>query len=168
MGLLDQFGRRLRMLSRRSRVERDLDEAMRLHLDLREQRLRNEGFSAADARASAGRRFGNTLRVREDAIDAWGWRWLDQLAQDVRFGARTLVKNPMFAATAILTLALATGATTAIFSVVNGVVLRPLPFADPDRLVQLHGRNWREDRGGPPDPVTGPVVSTDLEAFATE
>jgi putative ABC transport system permease protein len=97
-----------------------------------------------------------------------GWRWLDQLAQDARFGARTLVKNPMFAATAILTLALATGATTAIFSVVNGVVLRPLPFPDPDRLVQLHGRNWREDRGGPPDAVTGPVVATDLEAFAAE
>jgi predicted permease len=97
-----------------------------------------------------------------------GRPWLDQFAQDVRFGVRTLVKNPMFAATAILTLALATGATTAIFSVVNGVVLRPLPFADPGRLVELHGRNWREDRGGPPDLVNGPVVATDLDAFAAE
>jgi putative ABC transport system permease protein len=94
--------------------------------------------------------------------------WLDELAQDVRFGARTLVRNPAFAATAILTLALATGATTAIFSVVNGVVLRPLPFPDPDRLVQVYGRNWREDRGGAPDPVTGPVASPELEAFETQ
>jgi predicted permease len=168
MGLLDELGRRLRMLGRRARLERDLDEEMRLHVDLREARLRDEGLRGSDAGAAAERRFGNRLRLREDAVDAWGWRWLDQLGQDARFGARTLAKNPVFAATAILTLALATGATTAIFSVVNGVVLRPLPFADPDRLVQLHGRNWREDRGGPPDTVTGPVVATDLDAFASE
>src|SRR5215218_6418774 len=88
----------------------------------------------------------------------------EQLGQDVRFGARMLLKSPAASAVGILTLALATGATTAIFSVVNGVVLRPLPFASPDRLVQVYGRNWAEDRGTP-DPLTGGVGSADLEAF---
>ena len=82
--------------------------------------------------------------LRDRSVDAWGWRWLEQVLQDVRFGVRTLRRNPGFAGTVVLTLALATGATTAIFSVVNSVLLRPLPFADPDRLVQVYGRNWRE------------------------
>jgi putative ABC transport system permease protein len=124
MPMLDEIGRRLRMLVQGSRVDRELED--------------------------------------------WGWRWLEQLGQDVRFGARTLRKNPGFAATVVLTLALATGATTAIFSVVNSVLLRPLPFGEPDRLVQVYGRNWREDRGGPPDPVTGPVGSMELEEFAKQ
>jgi predicted permease len=112
-------------------------------------------------------RFGSVLRLREESRDVWGWRWLDQLAQDVRFGARTLLVDRGFAATAILILALATGATTAIFSVVNGVILKPLPFAAPDRLVQVHGRTWADDRGASaPDPLQGPVGSLELEAFA--
>jgi predicted permease len=94
-----------------------------------------------------------------------GWHWLEQLLQDVRFGARMLAKSPAMAAVGILTLALATGATTAIFSVLNGVVLRPLPFGDPERLVQVYGRNWSEDRGAP-DAVTGPVSSGDVQAFS--
>ena len=98
-------------------------------------------------------------------LQVWNWRWLEQLVQDVRFGARMLRKSPATSVVGILTLALATGATTAIFSVLNGVVLRPLPFADPDRLVQLYGRNWAEDRGTP-DAVTGPVASADIEAFS--
>ncbi len=105
---------------------------------------------------------------REQSVEAWGWRWIDELGQDVRFGARTLRKNPGFAVTAVLTLALATGATAAIFSVVSGVLLRPLPFDDPDRLVQVYGRNWSEDRGGPPDPMTAPVGSRELEEFGKQ
>ena len=96
---------------------------------------------------------------------SWGWRWLEQFAQDVRFGVRMLVKSPAVTVVAIATLALATGATTAIFSVLNGVVLRPLPFAEPERLVQVYGRDWAEDRGATPDPVRGPVHPRDLEAF---
>lgn len=94
--------------------------------------------------------------------------WLEQLGQDVRFGARTLKQQPGFAAAAIVTLALATGATTAIFSIVYGVLLRPLPFADPDRLVRVYGRNWQEDRPGVPDPINGPVGSLELEEFAKQ
>jgi putative ABC transport system permease protein len=113
-------------------------------------------------------RFQQCIPVAADRSAAWGWRWLEQLGQDARFGARTLRRNPGFAATVVLTLALATGATTAIFSVVNSVLLRPLPFGDPDRLVQVFGRNWGEDRGGPPDPMTAPVGSRELEAFGKQ
>lgn len=114
-------------------------------------------------------RFGNALRLREESVDAWGWRWLEQLVQDVRFGVRTLLRNPGFAAAAVLTLALATGATTAIFSIVNSVLLQPLPFADPDRLVQVYGRTWREARGeSGPDPLTGPVASLELDEFGKQ
>ena len=93
---------------------------------------------------------------------------LAEIGQDARFGARTLLRNPGFAATAMLTLALATGATAAIFSVVNSVLLRPLPFGEPDRLVQVYGRNWANDRAGLPDPMTAPVGSMELEAFGKE
>ena len=104
-------------------------------------------------------------RPRGDGVDPRAWRWAEQLAQDVRFAVRALFGNPTFAVTAVLTLALATGATTAIFSIVNSVLLRPLPFADPDRLVQVYGRTWRDDRGAAGDPLTGPVGSLELEEF---
>src|SRR5882672_5011047 len=85
-------------------------------------------------------RFGHVLRLGDESVDPWGWRWLEQLVQDVQFGARTLRKSPGFTAATVLTLALATGATTSIFSIVHGVLLRPLPFDDPDRLVQVESQ----------------------------
>ena len=168
MDILAEIGRRLRMLLRGSRFERELDEEMRLHMELRQDRLQEQGVSGDDARAAARRRFGNLPHLREQSVEAWGWRWLDELGQDARFGARMLRRNPGFAATAVLTLALATGATAAIFSVVDGVLLRPLPFGDPDRLIEVYGRNWGEDRGGPPDPMTAGLGSRELEAFGKE
>jgi predicted permease len=95
-------------------------------------------------------------------------RWVDALAQDVRFGVRTLVRSPAFAATAVLILALSTGATTAIFSIVDSVLLRPLPFADPGRLVQVYGRVWSQARDRVADPLEGPVGSLELEAYAQQ
>ncbi len=102
------------------------------------------------------------------AAPAAGWRWLDDLAHDVRVGARTLLRTPGFALTAVLTLGLAAGATTAIFGVLNAVVLQPLPFARPDALVQVHGRSWGDDRPGTPSPVAGRVGSAQLLAFSEE
>src|SRR5258708_6987161 len=157
MAAIAEILRRLRLLVRRSRAETELDEEMRLHVELREARLRGEGVPADEARHVARQQFGNHLRLREEGMDAWGWRWLEQLGQDLRFGARELWTNRGFATTAILTLALATGATTAIFSVVNGVLLRPLSFDHPDRLVEVYGRNWSEDLGAP-DAITGPCA----------
>ncbi len=152
MSFLGEWVRRLGFLMNRRRFE----EALRREMD------------AHRAMMDRPARFGSTLRLREESRDVWGWRWLEQLAQDVRFGARSLAFSPAFALTAILVLALATGATTAIFSVLNGVVLRPLPFADPDRLVQVYGRSWREDReNAPPDPIRGPVAPLELEVFGT-
>ena len=140
---------------------------MQLHLALRREQLESRGLASEDARIAAARQFGNALRSQEASVDAWGWRWLEQFAQDIRFACRTLIKAPGFTVIIVLTLALATGATTAIFSIVNGVLLRPLPFADPDRLVQIYGRVWAEDRGEP-DPVTGPVGVFALTAFESQ
>jgi predicted permease len=103
------------------------------------------------------KRFGNPVVVRERAHDVWGWRWLDDIARDARFAARTLLRTPGFTIVTIVSLALATGATTAIFSIVNGVLLRPLPFANPDRLVQV--RVMMRVGGA------GPVALTDLDQF---
>jgi putative ABC transport system permease protein len=84
-------------------------------------------------------RFGSSLQWREASRDVWGWRWLDDLRQDIRYALRSLGAHKAFTATAVMTLALGIGATSAIFSVVSALVFRPLPFAEPDRLVQIRG-----------------------------
>jgi predicted permease len=127
--------RRLRALFTRPQIDSDLEEEMRLHMELRAARLQQEGLSAQESQQAARRRFGSTLKLREDGVDAWGWRWLDQLLQDLRFAIRTFLKNPGFALAAILTLAFGIGANAAIFSVLNGVVLKPLPYTNGARLV---------------------------------
>ncbi len=114
------------------------------------------------------RGFGNLLRLREESADVWGWTWIDDVVRDVRFAARTLRRTPGFTIVAVSSLALATGATTAIFSIVNSVLLKPLPFEAPDRLVQVYGRAWREDRGGLADPLNGPVAPAELEEYARQ
>jgi predicted permease len=166
---LAAIGRRFAMLVRGRRLSRGLDEEMQLHMALRRQKLRATGMIPDEASAAARRRFGNALRLREESIDAWGWRWLEQLTQDSRFALRTLLAAPVFTATVVLTLALATGVSTSIFSIVNGVLLRPLPFEEPGRLVQIYGRNWSADRGETtPDPLTGPVGVVELAEFGAQ
>jgi putative ABC transport system permease protein len=115
----------------------DLEEEIAVHLKLEAQENRDAGMSEEAAALAARRRFGNTTLTSENSRDTWKWQPLEALLQDVRFGIRQLLKNPGFAAIAVLTLALGIGATTAIFSVVHSVLLRPLPFQDPDNLVQL-------------------------------
>jgi predicted permease len=138
MEWIDELGRRLRQLFRRKQWEDDLAEEMRLHLDLR----------AADkgSEAIAKRKFGNAALLREQSRGVWGWTFWDALAQDVRYAMRTLAANKGFAAAAILSLTLGIGANTAIFSIVNAVMLRSLPVEDPHRLVALHVGNAPGDR----------------------
>jgi predicted permease len=115
----------------------ELEEEIRLHLDLRIQRNLENGMTQADARTTAVRRFGDPTRVREAATDVWISRWLDDLWQDLKFGARWLKRSPGFTAIIVATLGVGIGVNTAMFSVINSVLLQPLPYPAPDRLIWI-------------------------------
>jgi macrolide transport system ATP-binding/permease protein len=139
--MFSECGRRFLMLLRRRNLDADLEEEMRLHRELRAQEEIERGLSPDEAHYAAQRCFGNDLLLREESRDMWGWNWLESLLQDVRYGLRVLAKNPGFTAVAILTLALGIGANTAIFTLLDAVMLRPLPVANPGQLYRLGDNN---------------------------
>src|ERR1700752_5037183 len=148
MSWFGEIGRRLRMLGRRASFRRDLDEEMLLHREMKERELAASGVPANEARYAANRAFGNATALRQLGRDAWGWHWLQDPLQDCWFRIRGLRKEPGFAATALITLIFGVGATTAIFSIVNTVLLRPLPYTQPGRLVRIE-ENHAEGAGFP-------------------
>jgi putative ABC transport system permease protein len=129
--------RKLRWLMRRPGKEAELREELRFHLDEDTNTRRESGLPEGDARTAALRELGNLSLIEEDTRAAWGWNRLEQLARDARHGLRQIRRNPGFSAIAILTLALGIGGITAIFSAFYAVLIRPLPYADADRLVVI-------------------------------
>jgi predicted permease len=127
----------IKQLFQRRRIYDDLAEEIRLHLEEKTEALMEEGMSREEAEHAARREFGNVTRIEERGREAWMWPLLESLWADAKFAIRQLSKNFGFAATAIITLALGIGATTAIFSLVEAVLLKPLPFPESNRLVWI-------------------------------
>src|ERR1035441_7214299 len=129
----------------RGGVADDLAEEVRSHVEMETDSFLDSGMTPEAARAAARRHFGNTTHVTESARDAWGFMSLENLLRDVRYGFRAMRRSPAFSLVVILTFALGVGVNTAIFSVVNSVLLKPLPYPDSERLVRLGEANTKAD-----------------------
>ena len=141
----------------RKRTAEDFSEEIRAHIELEAEQLRHEGLSESEARRQARRKFGNVCAAQERFYMRHRWEWLDRMLSNVKFGLRSLLDSPGFTITAVLTLALGMGANTAVFSVMNAILLRSLPVADADRVVYLRTSN--------PPRGTGTINSTETFSY---
>src|ERR1051325_6851168 len=135
--MFGRMWRRLRALLRRGSLDGELDAELRYHLERQVAEYVAEGMTEEEARRAALRDFGGVTQSKERCREARGVRPVEDLRQDIVFGLRVLRRNPVFSLVAVVTLALGIGANTALFSITNAVVFRPLPFPEPERLVSL-------------------------------
>ena len=134
---------RLRNLLRRQAREADLDAELQFHIDAEAEEQMAAGLPVDRARQAARRSLGNITLAKEDARDVWTWGSVERLLQDVRYGIRVLARQPSFTATALATIVLIVGGTTAVFTLVNAVLLRPLPYPASGRLVVVQANDPR-------------------------
>src|SRR5688572_23169911 len=143
--------RRLQYWIHQRQIEADLEEELEAHRALKQTEFEQSGLPATEAVYASRRALGNVTLAREDARGVWIWPRLDEMFRDLRYGARMLLKTPGFTLIAVFTLALGIGATTAIFTVVNAVLLRPLPYPEADRLLFV-GQQFRSGPSGAGEP----------------
>ena len=127
-------------MRRARRALHGLDDDIRDHIERETQDNIDRGLAPEEARRQAMLKFGNIALAKEDTRAVWTRVWLERLRQDIRFAVRMLRRNPAFSAVTLIVLAMGIGATTAMFSIVNSVLLRPLPFREPARLVMLENK----------------------------
>ena len=143
----------LRACLDRNAIDKELDDEIQFHLDQQIAENIAAGMTATDARYAAMQAFGNPTALKENIREGWSWTWLEQVAQDLRYAARSLAKNPGFTISAVLAIGLGIGVNTGIFSMLNGAALKLLPVPSADEMVSVdqifHGKFHRNVHGEP-------------------
>ena len=152
MRWFEQLRMAILMLVQRKSEKARLQAELSFHLEQQVAENIAGGMGPEEARLAALRSFGNPTLLNEEAQSFWSWNWLEALGRDVRYGLRTLLRSPSFSATAILVMALGIGASTSLFTIVRSVLLKPLPFREPDKLVMVY-EHFRRDTKYPYNPV---------------